>query len=141
MTDISEYKKFLWEIAEFAESMNDELDKRIDALRSLIAVASNKFEGNKDDFIKVTPAKDRKAHAQSTFNKELKELIAKIEARMNMHPNKDCWEFNDYFFSGLTFSADQYRDKIIEIYKKNGYHAYYSSLSGVTYITRQSLFE
>ena len=141
MTDISEYKKFLWEIAEFAESMNDELDKRIDALRSLIAVAIDKFEGNKDDFIKVTPAKDRKAHAQNTFDKELNVLIAKIESIMNANPNNDCWTFGETFFLGQTFSADQYRDKIIEIYKKNGYHAYYSSLSGVTYITRPSLFE
>ena len=141
MTDISEYKKFLWEIAEFAESMNDELDKRIDALRSLIAVASDKFEGNKDDFIKVTPAKDRKTHDQSTFDKELNELIAKIEAIMNANPNKNSWDFTDNFFSGLTFFGCHYRNKIIEIYTKNGYHAYYSSTNGCVHITRPSLFE
>ena len=139
MTDISEYKEFLQEIAEFAKSMNDELDKRIEALRSL--TASNEFEKNNDDFIKITPAEDRKSYAQSTFDNEIKELIARIESTMNANPNNDCWSFDDYFFLGFTFSADQYRDKIIEIYKKNGYHAYYSSLSGVTYITRPSLFE
>ena len=141
MTDIAEYKKFLQEIAEFAKSMNDELDKRIEALRSLTAAASDKFEKNNDDFIKVTPAEERKSYAQSTFDKELKELIAKIESIMNAHPNRDCWSFYNNFFSGYTFPSCQYRDKIIDIYKTKGYNAYYSTLYEVTYIERPSLFE
>lgn len=139
MTDISEYKEFLQEIAKFAKSMNDELDKRIEALRSL--TASDEFEKNNDDFIKITPAEDRKSYAQSTFDNEIKELIARIESTMNANPNNDCWSFDDYFFLGFTFSADQYRDKIIEIYKAKGYNAHYAPYLEITYIKRPSLFE
>lgn len=137
MTDITEYKKFLWEIAEFTQYINDELDKRIDSLHSLISSSCDTFNKEDDNnFIKVTPASKRQAKVKNTFNRELQILVATIEDRINANSNnKTDWQFKASFFDNNSFHRCYYINKIIDIYRQHGYIAYYNSTCECLYIS------